>query len=196
MTERVLTVLLIEDDPIQAEMVRGWLAEETSFQYIVRSVANFAMAKESMAEYDFDLVVLDLILPNGAGIALVKQVRILRPECTLLIWTGMQNDREEVDCLEALADEYVVKSSVDGEGFRRIARRWAIRIKARRRRIADTSDMTELGQSLQQTLQECERDPKKPPYPQETLTRETDRSGETMVVSPPKKSKPSIKGLT
>ncbi len=182
MTERTLSVLVVEDNPIHAEMLGWWLAEESYFHYEVELADTFSKTRQMLLDRmreckadpkkpPFDIVILDLMLPNGAGIYLVRQLRVIDPDCVLLIWTGMKNDDEEVEILEALADEYIVKGDVDSEGFRRIVRRWAIRVQSKKKRkeAVEESGIAEAQQSTRELLQECEKDPRKPPFAPEEI---------------------------
>jgi len=74
-------VLLIEDNPTTALVLEGLLETSPVTEYVVTTVGSFAEARERLAQQPWELVLLDLVLPNGAGIELVRRVKALAPTC-------------------------------------------------------------------------------------------------------------------
>jgi len=101
-----MRILIAEDDTPLANFVRQQLQAEG---YEVTLCADGNDACTSARRGDFDLVVLDLTLPGSDGLAVLKQLRIDRPAIPILILTAIGRVESRVQCLDAGADDYVVK---------------------------------------------------------------------------------------
>lgn len=85
---RPLRVLLVEDDPADAGRVLGWLAAELRLE--TRRAATLAETLERLARECFDLVLLDMVLPDGQGLTVVERVVKAAPEATVVVLTGLE----------------------------------------------------------------------------------------------------------
>jgi two-component system response regulator MprA len=107
-TERIL---LIEDDPRLAEMVKNYLGE-AGFAVTVSSHGIEGVALE--AREPFDALVLDLMLPDIDGIEITKRVRALEEAdhllpLPILMVTALDDVQDRVSGLDAGADDYLPK---------------------------------------------------------------------------------------
>ena len=98
-------ILLVEDEPSIAEIVEFALASE-GFQVTWRSLAGDAEAE--LAATLYDLVVLDIGLPDGSGLELLKRVR-RSSEVPVAILSARNAELDRVLGLELGADDYVTK---------------------------------------------------------------------------------------
>jgi DNA-binding response OmpR family regulator len=99
-------ILLIEDTPdLVSVILRGLSGEEVEV-----SVAADGMTGLEMAfKYDFDLIVLDIMLPVMNGIQVCKEVRKRNTEIAILMLTALGSTENIVTGLESGADDYLVK---------------------------------------------------------------------------------------
>jgi two-component system copper resistance phosphate regulon response regulator CusR len=98
-------VLIVEDQPSLLQNLERGLTEEG---YEVTPVVSMAQAREALAQQP-DLIVLDLMLPDGSGIELLRQFRgqgIWQP---ILVLTARDSVDDRVEGLDAGADDYLVK---------------------------------------------------------------------------------------
>lgn len=103
MTSRRL--LVVEDQDLIAEAIGFYLGGEG---YAVDHAGDLAQARDRLGEVDYDLVILDMRLPDGDGLQLVEQLqRPGSPAVVVVSARGEESDR--VLALEAGADDYVVK---------------------------------------------------------------------------------------
>lgn len=65
-------ILLVEDEAEQAGLLTGWLRESG---HRVHHCANLSAAERALGEHEFDLVICDLFLPDGDGLAFCRTVR-------------------------------------------------------------------------------------------------------------------------
>lgn len=98
-------ILLVEDEPSIAEIVEFALASE-GFQVIWRTLARDAEAE--LAAAPCELIVLDLGLPDGSGLELLKRVR-RTSEVPVLILSARNAELDRILGLELGADDYVTK---------------------------------------------------------------------------------------
>ena len=102
MTERIL---LIEDDPRLAEMVKNYLGE-AGFAVTVSARGNDGIALE--ARETFDALVLDLMLPDIDGLEVCRRIRA-RSQTPILMLTARGDAMDRVVGLEIGADDYLPK---------------------------------------------------------------------------------------
>lgn len=101
-----MRVLLVEDDLIAARgialMLRGGGA-------VVDQADTGEEALELARHYDYDIVVLDLMLPDIEGYEVVRRMRAARVETPVLILSGLNRPAAKVKGLGAGADDYITK---------------------------------------------------------------------------------------
>ncbi|MBB5440867.1 DNA-binding response OmpR family regulator [Pedobacter sp. AK017] len=99
-------VLLIEDTPDLVSVILRGLSEEG----IEISVAADGVTGLEMAfKYDFDLIVLDIMLPVMNGIQVCKEIRKRNTDVAILMLTALGSTENIVTGLESGADDYLVK---------------------------------------------------------------------------------------
>src|SRR5579864_3768159 len=101
-----MRILIAEDDTALAGLVRKGLEAE---HYAVDVSSAGEQARALATEFDYDLIVLDLTLPRLDGITIPKQVRSRKPNVAVLILTARGRVEDRVLCLDAGADDYMVK---------------------------------------------------------------------------------------
>jgi len=101
-----MRILVVEDeDSIASFVVKGLSAEG-------HAVERAATAQEAIAlgvTYEFDLILLDLILPDGNGLDVLKTIRAERPDVPVIVVSALGDVDDKVDLLDAGADDYLVK---------------------------------------------------------------------------------------
>lgn len=100
-----MRVLIVDDDPELAELVSRSLAREG---HAVTTAGDLASARAALVEA-FDVVILDLGLPDGSGLELCRELRAAGASVPILLLTAQSAVGERVAGLNAGADDYVVK---------------------------------------------------------------------------------------
>ena len=101
-----MRILLVDDD----EALMGSLAERLIHQrYAVDIAVDGSSAESYLDVFDYDLVVLDLMLPDGDGIEFCQQFRAAGYLNPLMILTAKESTAQKVKALDAGADDYVIK---------------------------------------------------------------------------------------
>jgi two-component system, OmpR family, copper resistance phosphate regulon response regulator CusR len=99
-------ILVAEDDRSVASFLKKGLEAE---HYAVDVVPDGQQALEMAEEYDYDLMVLDLVLPRMHGLQVLKQIRTKKQPLPVLVLTGRSRVEERVEGLDLGADDYLVK---------------------------------------------------------------------------------------
>jgi two-component system copper resistance phosphate regulon response regulator CusR len=101
-----MRLLIVEDDPKLAEFVARGLRAEL---YAVDLAADGREGQNYINSYEYDLLILDLMLPFVSGSELLRRVRQSHPSLPVLILTARDTIEEKVRHFEAGADDYLTK---------------------------------------------------------------------------------------
>lgn len=99
-------LLLIDDDVELCELLNSWLSQE-GFQ--VRACHDGSSARKALAELAPAAVVLDVMLPDGSGLELLKQLRSEHPDLPVLMFSARGEPLDRILGLELGADDYLAK---------------------------------------------------------------------------------------
>ncbi|MDX5421895.1 MAG: response regulator transcription factor [Hymenobacteraceae bacterium] len=101
-----MNILVIEDEPNVASFIRKGLQEQS---YEV-DVAHDGLEGKGLArQKDYDLIILDIILPNCSGLEICQEIRKSNPHVPVLMLTALGTTDDVVTGLSAGADDYLVK---------------------------------------------------------------------------------------
>ena len=101
-----MKLLLIEDE---AELRQTVLDTLRQHGYVVEAAATFAQAHEKLTLYSYDCVLVDLTLPDGDGLNLVRLLKAENSSAGVLILTARDGVEDRVKGLNLGADDYLVK---------------------------------------------------------------------------------------
>ena len=101
-----MKILLVEDDLHSAAILLQLLAES---HYTIDAVADAKTAWQYVETYDYDLIILDVMLPDSNGLGLCAKLRNEGYTTPVLLLTAKDSTSDRVMGLEAGADDYVVK---------------------------------------------------------------------------------------
>ena len=99
-------IFLLEDDET---LGRGIAMALTRTDTSVTCRSTLTLARETLAEEHFDLLILDVNLPDGSGLDLLRQVRTNGDATPVILLTANDLELDEVTGLEAGADDYITK---------------------------------------------------------------------------------------
>ncbi|HEY3322219.1 MAG TPA: response regulator transcription factor [Planctomycetota bacterium] len=104
MTQR--QVLVVEDD----SAIRQGICDALKFHgFAVQEAKSGNIGLEMAVRGDYDLLLLDLILPERDGLEILREVRSVRPATPVIILTAKGDESDRVQGLKLGADDYVVK---------------------------------------------------------------------------------------
>ena len=99
-------ILLAEDETDLAKQIAEWLKREN---YLVEVAADGSAAMAALRAYDYDVILLDWMLPGMSGIDLCKQYRAHGGKNPVLILTARSTESDKECGLDCGADDYLVK---------------------------------------------------------------------------------------
>ncbi len=112
-----MRALVIEDDPVSAKLIETALrTENIVFEPTDRGEEGIELAKL----YDFDIIILDLRLPDIDGYEVVRRLRASRVQTPVLILSGRSDTTDKVRGLTNGADDYLTKPFHKAEMLARI----------------------------------------------------------------------------
>ncbi len=121
-------LLLIEDNPGDARLLREMLDEEGLRDAEVAHVECLRDAESYLAEHAVDLILLDLGLPDAQGLEAVRRAHTAAPRVPLVVLTGLDDESLALEALHEGAEDYLVKGHIETRGLLR-ALRYAIERK-------------------------------------------------------------------
>lgn len=101
-----MKILIIEDEPSLRELIQRSLEKE---RYVVEAAADFQSGLRKIEDYDYDCVLLDIMLPDGNGLNLLEQLKKMRKRENVIIISGKDSLDDKVLGLELGADDYLPK---------------------------------------------------------------------------------------
>lgn len=101
-----MKLLVIEDDTSLSEIMCRALRGEG---YVVETATNCREAEDKIAGYNYDCIMLDIMLPDGNGLHLLKHLRELGKSDRVIIISARDSIDDKVEGLELGADDYLAK---------------------------------------------------------------------------------------
>ena len=117
-----LRVLHVEDNATDAKAVRRLLEEAQHLSFSVERAETIAEALRHLAARTADLILLDLMLPDGSGLDSLGSIRELAPDTPIVLLTNLDDEPTAARALKQGVQDYVVKSSRNPSEFARTAR--------------------------------------------------------------------------
>jgi diguanylate cyclase (GGDEF)-like protein/PAS domain S-box-containing protein len=115
MTLEPLRVLLVEDNPAEADLIRSMLADTTLGDLELEHVTRLGDAETRLAEGGVGLVLLDLSLPDARGVANVERVQRALPGVPVIVLTNDADEDAAARAVREGAQDYLLKRDVDAE---------------------------------------------------------------------------------
>ena len=101
-----MKILIVEDEPSLREIMVRTLVRE---QYVVEQAADYAAALDKIAAYDYDCILLDIMLPGGSGLRLLEALKQRRSRAGVIIISARDSLDDKIEGLELGADDYLPK---------------------------------------------------------------------------------------
>lgn len=101
-----MKLLLIEDEPELRKSIKQYLHQEG---YIVESASDFKKGQEKATLYDYDCILVDITLPLGSGLDIIKQVKEFQSKAGIIIISAKNSLDDKIIGLDLGADDYLPK---------------------------------------------------------------------------------------
>jgi PAS domain S-box-containing protein len=167
----VLNILLVEDNPGDIRLLQEILREVGTTQYQITPAMTLAAAIDRLsiaAPEPFDIILLDLSLPDSLGMASFLSLRRQAPQIPIVVLTGLDDEMLALSAMQQGAQDYLIKGQVDRHLLRRSIR-YAIerertetalrqaKIELEQRVIERTRDLQQINHQLELELRERQR---------------------------------------
>jgi two-component system, OmpR family, response regulator len=106
MTANAQSILVVDDDPEIRKLLARYI-ESQGFRVLL--AANCRELRDQLATHHVDLIVLDVMLPDGSGLDLCRDLRAQRSSVPIILLTALKEDVDRIIGLEIGADDYLGK---------------------------------------------------------------------------------------
>ena len=117
-----MRILLVEDNPGDARLLQETIAEADGGRFEITHLVRCEEATKRLVEDSFDVVLLDLSLPDSKGLETVTRVNAAAPQVPIVIMTGLDDEEMAVAAAKIGAQDYLVKGHIDSRGLVRSLR--------------------------------------------------------------------------
>ncbi|MGB4660336.1 MAG: response regulator transcription factor [Mobilitalea sp.] len=102
----MIKVLFLEDEPTISEVLTEYMKLQ---MYDVTTVEDGDTAIRLLEQQDFDLAVLDIMVPGKSGLEVLQYIRQSKPEMAAIMLTAINDEQTQVKAFNLYADDYVIK---------------------------------------------------------------------------------------
>jgi diguanylate cyclase (GGDEF)-like protein/PAS domain S-box-containing protein len=115
MSDKILQILLVEDNPTDALLLRQELEDTRSASFQLTHVERLSHAFEQLSTPVFDAVLLDLGLPDSQGFQSFHLLHVAYPDVPIVVLTGLNDEELAVRAVHEGAEDYLVKGEVPSQ---------------------------------------------------------------------------------
>lgn len=101
-----MKILIVEDEPSLRELVQRSLEKE---RYVVETAEDYCSALRKIEDYDYDCILLDIMLPDGSGLDLLEYLKKMHKKENIIIISAKDSLEDKIQGLELGADDYLPK---------------------------------------------------------------------------------------
>ncbi|HNV23293.1 MAG TPA: response regulator [Candidatus Omnitrophota bacterium] len=113
MNEKIIKCLLVEDNPIDAKLVEAMLLKASSHQMDILSAKNLQDALGLLDKQYFDVIVLDLRLPDSDGIDTFRKIYRKALKIPVIILTAIDDESLAIQTIKEGAQDYIIKGQIN-----------------------------------------------------------------------------------
>lgn len=108
-------ILLVEDNRKDAELLQESLVEVGAKQWQIIQIPRLSEALKRISNQHFDVILLDLSLPDSQGLETLASMNIAAPTIPIVVLTGLNNEELALEAVRQGAQDYLVKGCWEGE---------------------------------------------------------------------------------
>ena len=113
METKPIQLLLVEDNPADARLLRELLKEITTAQLEITQVNRLSEALAKLRAGGFDVVLTDLSLPDSHGLSAFLELRNAAPMVPIIVLSGVDDETLAINAVREGAQDYLVKNRID-----------------------------------------------------------------------------------
>ncbi len=114
MTDNHVRILLVEDNPGDARLLRETLVETLFSRFELIHVEELSEGLQRLQQEHFDLILLDLMLPDEQGFGTFTRTHSQAPRVPIIVLTGLDDETLAFKAVREGAQDYLVKGQFDG----------------------------------------------------------------------------------
>ncbi len=101
-----MKILIIEDEKALQQSIQQYLEYQG---YICETADNFLNAKEKIQQFNYDCIVVDIGLPYGSGLDIIKELKHMESKAGIIIISAKNSLEDKLTGLESGSDDYITK---------------------------------------------------------------------------------------
>ena len=101
-----MKILVIEDNIELLDSISGALVQEN---YLCEVAGSFLKAEEKVHLYDYDILIVDINLPDGSGLDIIQEIKKINPSTGVIVVSARNSLDNKIEGLELGADDYLTK---------------------------------------------------------------------------------------
>lgn len=117
--EEQINILLVEDNPGDVRLLDVYLKYSFNTVYSLSTVAFLSKALEMLEQNSFDIVILDLSLPDSKGLDTFKRAYEHSPQIPIIVLTGFEDESTGINAMKLGAQDFLIKGNVNGKELSR-----------------------------------------------------------------------------
>jgi signal transduction histidine kinase len=117
LSEDTLNILLIEDNIEDAELIEELLLMKQKNHWHIKHFQQLQEALIGLKRHDFDVVILDLFLPDMRGLKTLKKFIAYKNSIPIIVMTSLKDERIGKDAIREGAQDYLVKGQITSDFF-------------------------------------------------------------------------------
>ncbi len=101
-----MRILLIEDEPELRTSIVQYLSYTGN---IIEAVSDFKKASDKIHDFEYDCILVDINIPNGSGLELIKQIKTVKSKAGIIIISAKNSLNDKIEGLDLGSDDYLAK---------------------------------------------------------------------------------------
>lgn len=134
--KKVLQVLLVEDNAADARLLRRMLSEEKQGSFELTHLTRMSEAEALLSKGGVDIVLLDMGLPDGHGLEILRRARAAAPVAVMIVLTGFEDEVLAAEAMREGAQDYLIKGQIENRALPQ-----ALRYAVERQRMQAEADL-------------------------------------------------------
>ena len=161
-TETV-NVLLVDDEQVDCRLVKLALANSSeSIHFNVETVDTLSEATERLSRNDYDIVLLDLGLPDSSGMDTLEEAHKVNPDVPMIVLTGLSDEEMGIEAIKRGAEDYLIKGKSFEFALCRIVRYTIERKRAAQKQVKLIKELERANKELKDFVSIVSHDLKAP----------------------------------
>lgn len=117
--EEKINILLVEDNPGDARLLDVYLKNSFNYTFNLYTTAFLSKGLELLEQHIFNIIILDLSLPDSSGLDTFKKMHEHSPQIPIIVLTGFEDESTGINAMKLGAQDFLIKGKVNGKELSR-----------------------------------------------------------------------------